>query len=289
MSLPRCAPPVVLLLGSLAALPLSPASGLSAQGNAPSSDTSVNAILAAADRYLLEYQNQLTFLLADETYQQEVFDDGPTPTASRAMTGELFVTFLSADHAWVAVHDVATVDGAPVPDRDDLRALFAREPVAGVARQLVQRNARFNIGHIVRNFNEPTLGLLVLNPRRRTQFKFTRKTVDREGATTLVTLAFRETERPTLVRGVDGRDVYSSGELVIEADTGRIRRTAIHFTYTSIVAELATTYAHDARLDLWVPATFAERYERRRPPREVILCQASYTDWRRFEVQVRIR
>jgi hypothetical protein len=289
MHLLRCVPPAVVLLGSLAALPLTTTPGPAAQGNAQWPDTSAKAVLAAADRYLSSYQKQLTFLLADETYQQDVFDDAPAPTASRAMTGELFVTFLAPDHAWLAVHDVATIDGAPVPDRDDLRAMLAREPVAGVARRLVQRNARFNIGNIVRNFNEPTLGLLVLDPRRRAQFKFTRQDVERDGATTLVRLAFRETDRPTLVRGLDGRDVYSSGTLTVEADTGRIRRTEIHFTYTSIVAELATTYAHDANLDLWVPATFVERYARRRPTQELILCQANYTDWRRFEVQVRIR
>jgi hypothetical protein len=286
----RCATPAAALIGSLAALPLTTAGGRAAADPKQSPDTSAKSVLAAADQYLSTYQQQLTFLLADETYQQDVFnDDAATPTASRAMTGELFVTFLAPDRAWLAVHDVATIDGSPVPDRDDLRAMLAREPVAGVARRLVERNAQFNIGHIVRNFNEPTLGLLVLDPRRRRQFKFIRKNVDRDGATTLVTLAFKETDRPTLVRGMDGSDVYSSGTLTIEPGTGRIRRTEIDFTYATIVAQLATTYARDTKLDLWVPATFVERYARRRPTRELILCQANYTDWRRFEVQVKIQ
>ena len=280
--------PAAVLFGLLAAS-LTTAARTASQPIAQELDTSPKAVIAAAERYLSAYQQQLTFLLADETYRQDVFGGTPAPTASRMMAGELFVTFLAADHAWLAVHDIARVDDVPVADREDLRTLLSREPAAGAARRLVQRNARFNIGSIVRNFNEPTLGLLVLDRRRRSQFKFSGRRIDRDGPTELVTLGFRETDRPTLVRGLDGRDVYSTGELVVEAGTGRIRRTFMQFTYDSIVAQLTTVYVHDPKLDLWVPATFTERYERTRPGYELILCQASYADWRRFEVQVFVR
>jgi hypothetical protein len=252
-------------------------------------DTSVGAVTAAAGAYLSEYQRQLTYLLADEHYTQRVLDRSGAETASRTMTGELFVTFLPADRAWMSVHDFARVDGEPIAGRQDLRALLQRDSVAGVARQLMARNARFNIGRTVRNFNEPTLGLLVLEPRRRSQFSFERTQVEREGDVDLVTLTFQERRGPTLVRSVDGGDLFSSGELTIEAGTGRIRRTLIRFPSGPVAAELTTVYAHEPKLDLWVPVRLLERYERTGRAGELTLGESTYTNWRRFEVDIRIR
>jgi hypothetical protein len=189
----------------------------------------------------------------------------------------------------MSVHDFARVDGEPIAGRQDLRALLQRDSVAGVARQLMARNARFNIGRTVRNFNEPTLGLLVLEPRRRSQFSFERTQVEREGDVDLVTLTFQERRGPTLVRSVDGGDLFSSGELTIEAGTGRIRRTLIRFPSGPVAAELTTVYAHEPKLDLWVPVRLSERYERREEAGELTLCESTYTNWRRFEVDIRIR
>src|SRR6266849_10206218 len=74
-------------------------------------DTSVKAVTAAAAAYLAEYQKQFSFLLADEEYVQQVFDQSGRETARRRMTGESFLTFVPADRAWISVHDVAEVDG----------------------------------------------------------------------------------------------------------------------------------------------------------------------------------
>ncbi len=205
------------------------------------------------------------------------------------MTGEFFVTFLPADHAWISVHDFADVDGRPLDDHEDIRRLLERGAVAGIARRLIDENARFNIGSVTRNFNEPTLGLLVLESKRRSQFKFTRRHVERDGDATMVTLAFKETHSPTLVRGLDGRDLYSSGEILLEAGSGRVRRTDIRFTYGPVTARLTTTYAREPKLGLWVPTQFSEQDQRAGRLREVIRCEATYTNYRRFEVAARIR
>lgn len=159
------------------------------------------------------------------------------------------------------------------------------ERVDGVA---LGREA-FNIGRTARNFNEPTLGLLVLEPRRRSQFSFERTQVEREGDVDLVTLTFQERRGPTLVRSVDGGDLFSSGELTIEAGTGRIRRTLIRFPSGPVAAELTTVYAHEPKLDLWVPVRLLERYERTGRAGELTLGESTYTNWRRFEVDIRIR
>jgi hypothetical protein len=206
------------------------------------------------------------------------------------MKGELFLTFIPADSAWLSVHDFSEVDGEPVEDREDLRALLQKGETVSVVRTVLSRNSRFNLGSILRNFNEPTLALLILEPKRVQRFSFDREEVIRNaGGQTSVRLSFRERERPTLVRDGDNRPVYSRGDVTIDAATGRVERTTIELLDDNVLARLTTTYALDEKVDMWVPVTFAERYERTSRDREVIICEAAYTNYRRFEVTARVK
>lgn len=250
---------------------------------------SVKEVVDAAASYLVEYQKQFAFVLADEEYTQHVLESIVPGPRRRTMTGESFLTFATANHAWISVRDVATVDGVAVPNREDLRALL-QHGVPRMEQQLVERNSRYNIGSIARNFNEPTLGLLVLERLKDDEFKFDLKRVETDGDATVVTLAFKEKGPSTLVHGSDHQPVYSTGELVVEAQTGRIRRTSLELEYGPVLAQLSTDYAKVPTLDMWVPIRFQERYEQKQKnAREVIVCDARYTNYRRFEVQIRIR
>jgi hypothetical protein len=172
-------------------------SGAAPPANPP--DTSPKAVVAAASRYLEEYTTKLAYVVADETYMQETFASEGVRTASRLMKGELFLTFLKADRAWIAVHDVAEVDGEPVPDRQALQMLIARGATSSVVAEVARQNARWNLGRIERNFNEPTLALMVLDKERAGNFNFARKAVETVDGVTLVTLTFTERGRPTIV------------------------------------------------------------------------------------------
>jgi hypothetical protein len=262
--------------------------GLGARSQRP--DTSAKAVTNAAAAYVAGYEERFAFLLADERYEQQVVDDAGHVTARRIMTGESFLTFVSADHAWVSVHDIAEVDGVPADDRQDVRALLEKEPFAGVARLLSEHNARYNLGRITRNFNEPTLGLQVLDPKYRPQFKFDRSRVRLQDDATVVTLTFKEVDWPTLVRGADGSPIYSTGAFDVDAGTGRIRHTSLHLKYGTITADLDTTFSLDEVLDMWVPTRFSERYEQTDAKlREVVACEATYTNYRRFSARGRIK
>jgi hypothetical protein len=254
-------------------------------------DTSPRAVVAAAVRYVADYQQQFAFLIADEHYTQTRLAPDGKPYEERRMIGELFLTYVAADRDWIAVHDVAEVNGRPVADRDDLRALLQQgAEVRGVAGRVAARNAAFNIGKVIRNFNEPTLALRVLDDDALRRFSFDRRAVEGSGEDTVVTLSFRERGRPTIVRGDRARDLESRGELAIEAATGRIRRTLFEVSDGPLRARLETVYAHEPRLDLWVPTTFTERYDLSRPgEKETVLCEAKYTDYRRFLTRGRIK
>jgi hypothetical protein len=253
------------------------------------SQPSTKTIVAAVAKYVADYQKTFAFLLSDETYVQRTFADSGRQTAERTMHGEFFLTYLPADGAWIAVHDVADVDGVPVPDRQNLQALLRTGHVTQVARDVADRNARFNIGGIERNINEPTLPLLIFDEGRTRNFTFSRKDVRDEDGVTVATLAFSERDRPTLVHSPAGAPVYAQGTLLVETGTGRIRQTQIQFKDGAMHATLATTYAPDDTLGLWVPAVFTERYESTRRPRDLTTCEARYTNYRRFDVTGRIK
>jgi hypothetical protein len=252
-----------------------------------SDDLSVKSLVASASKYVARYEQEFAFLLAEETYSQTRLK-GTSTLEQRNLKSEFFLTFLPGDDEWVAVRDVKTVDDQPVATGDDLRTLLAtKAEFRGLIAQVVNRNSRYNIGPVTRTFNEPTLPLLLLETKRVSDVKFDRGAVVKDEETTLVTLNFSERGRPTLVRGPDG-SAPATGELVIEAGTGTIRRTRFDLDRSGIRARLTTTYARDPRLKLWLPDTFTERYETS-STQEIVVCEAQYSNYRRFEVNARIR
>jgi len=265
-------------------------------------DVSEKAIVAAASQYIASYQELLTAVLADETYAQHIVEqipDDPDMPRRRRMSSEIFFMFAPVRRDWMTVRDVIAVDGKAIENRPDFQQALRTLPFEEVAASFRKQNARYNIGRTFRNFNEPTLGLLVLDERQRSRFAFDRARVERSGDVTLVTLRFEEKERPTLIRNVDGRHVFLMGELIVEAGSGRVHRTKVNGRIDDMRIELTTNYEPNQRLDMWVPSRFAEEYEHGVPPRgwspktrrgyERILCEASYTNFRRFGTSVKVK
>src|SRR5260221_6378226 len=204
---------------------------------------SVPTLVEAATAYVEEYEAQLSYLVAAETYTQHeqvsAFSArallGPaaspgmnTVDTKRVMRGELFLTFEPSTHMWIAVRDIADVDGKPVANRQDLQTLLRGRSITSVGEQLKEHNARFNISRVERNFNEPTFALQVLERKNVSRFQFTRNAVTKAGDVALVTLRFDERDGPTLVVALtDHHPIYCSGEFVVEAGTGQVRRAVI--------------------------------------------------------------
>ena len=250
------------------------------QDLSPSPSTRV--LVERVTAYIREYRDAMRFVLADEDYQQAVYDTRGQKTAARHMRGELFLAWVPGDARWIAVHDVQDVDGEPVRDRENLQQLLRAGEVTAVAGRVANRNAAFNVGRVRRNFNEPTLPLLLFDAERLRTISF-----DQPAAGTL---RFRERESPTLVRSVRGRWVPASGEIVADVATGTVQRTRFALRDDLVDVELLTYYQREPKIDLWVPTLFLERYDAWKDPRgEMILCQARYSNYRRFEVSGRVR
>jgi hypothetical protein len=252
-------------------------------------DVSTKGLVATARKYVAEYEKSFAFIVADEWYQQVQRDRDGRIILDRVLKSEVFLTFLQADGEWIAVRDVLEVDGRPVTSRDRLRDLLAKGgQFSGVARQVIDLNARYNIGSVSRNFNEPTLPLLLFESRRASSVEFDRKKVSREGPLTVATLSFSERDSGAIVGGL-GRPAPAKGTFVIDAASGTVRETTFEIKHEDIRVLLKTQYEKDPKLDMWLPATFTERYERTRDVKELIECWAKYSNYRRFETAGRIK
>jgi hypothetical protein len=253
----------------------------------PHVDTSVKAVTGAASAYVEGYNPKMQNVLADEVAVQRVLTPGGAELQSRTTRADFFLTYLPADATFIAVRDVRDVDGTPVDDPDNIRVLIQRAPLWRLASAIAEKNSRFNIGAITRTFNEPTLALLVLTKRHRERFKF-----DPIGTTPgpHVRIKFKERDRPTLVADTNGVPAFSSGELTIDAATGRVEHTVVEFALKIITARIETTYAEDAKLKLWVPSVMRETYEATgNGLDQTIKCVSTYTNYRKFETSAIIK
>jgi hypothetical protein len=273
---------------------------LASAGASQRPDTSTKKVVEAAARYVADYQRQLTSVIADETYTQEIVAQTPRDPQMprlRRTQSEVFFAYLTTDRHWMAIRDVISLDGTALTDRPDLRGAFQKLAAGDVPPKFTEVNSRYNIGRTFRNFNEPTLALLVLDERHRARFSFERKGVEREGNSTLVTIAFTEKDPPTLIQHQRRGRVFSRGEFIVEAGTGRVRRTLLTAKTDALRLELTTTYGPNDRLGMSVPTLFREHYEYGSnatkpfsdPAYERVVCEAQYSNFRRFETSVRIK
>lgn len=279
-----------------ASVPLAIGIGLLVASRTPvivagAADNPVKTLVAATQAYVADLESKVAYGVFDEDCHQSV--RGDAGSKDRVTHGELFLTFLKADGDWIAVHDVAMVNGEPVPDREELAPLLQRGSLQSIRADVTERNARFNIGSVSRNFNEPTLALLVFEPVRVPDFDFSIEPVSADaGGVRLATLRFAQKRdmAGTFINGYGHGRPRVEGHAVVEADTGRVRQTLVTLDVDELSVALTTTYIGDATSDLWLPSVFLERYEsRRKGSKEVDTAETHYTNFRRFQVLGRIK
>lgn len=285
---------------ALAAVAAAMPSALTAAPAPPQQDAlAIARFVDKAADYVRRYQDELTSIIAEEQYSQTVRAQTPRKDGEpreTTLSSEVFFMF-TPGHDWMTIRDVLAVDGRPLDTRPDLRRALEELPAPQVAARFKAYNSRFNVGRVHRNFNEPTLSLLVLDDRHRKRFTFTRAKARSGDAPARVRLTFREHRQPTLIRDLDGQPAYSRGEFALDPATGRIEEIRFLLTVGPLKVALETMYERDARLGIHVPVRFTEHYEDGRPPRdgraggrhEEIECRATYSNFQRFAVQTRIK
>ena len=257
-----------------------------------------DAVLRRAAAYVTKFEETLASAIWSERYEQEQrtrlkFGASGTRfsslTAKRTLESELLLLWLPRETTWIAVRDVIAVDGVRRSDGERrARAAFNGSSVSvDQLRQLADENGRYNIGQIVRTFNEPTLALVFLDEHYRHRFAFQRgkeDTIDRRRA---VTYEFSERTHPTVVQD-KGRDVAARGTLWIDGATGQVLQTLLELTDSAaeLKARMTVRYGAHPKFDVLVPVEMRESYTS--AAGEEITTVATYSDFRQFETAGRL-
>jgi hypothetical protein len=278
-------------------------------------------VLERAGAYVTELQHQLSGIVAEERYTQEITAFSKRGGCRSASTyqsalncrGQLVVPIradLRSDlllvkptgaNEWVQFRDVFEADGKQVRDRSDrLTRLFLNEsPSARVqVGRILEESARFNIGEITRNVNVPVFALQFLLPANQGRFRFSR-TRDRvpdtfarhdaptaafRASTEVWIVEYRETQTSTMIRTSERTDLPSRGRFWIEPSTGRVLMSELIARDRTVTAIIDVSYQSEPLVGFLVPIEMRERYESRNGER--IKGDARYGQFRQFQVNV---
>jgi len=262
-------------------------------------------VLARAGDYVAEFQRQLSGIVAEERYIQDVRPSSTGMGSSnrtiavmhRELTSDLLLVRPEGTDRWIQFRDVFDVDGVRVRDRDErLMKLFVT-PTGSTATQ-VQRisdeSSRYNIGNLLRTVNVPVLALAILEQRTRGRFQFHRREnrakpqlargdAGRWSADWVV--EFDETEPRTIIRTTSGRDMPVHGRFWLDATSGQVLGSEIIAEDTSLRGVIDVEYQREPTIGLMVPVEMREHYDIRRDNSRVDGV-ATYGRFRQFQVKV---
>ena len=262
---------------------------------ASAQEPSLDVVLARAGAYIVEFQRQLSGVVSEERYVQDVHPGtsqgvrfvSPAVTHRDLKSDLLLVKPVGADR-WIQFRDVFEVDGQPVRDRNErLMKLFV-EPSSTTANQverIVSESTRYNIGNLVRSVNVPVLALVVLHPDVQSRFRFKRIGGGATVADAAWVIQYREVEHDTMIRTANGRDLPARGRFWIEPGTGRVLRSELIAQDVTIQGTIDVTYQPEPQIGLLVPIEMREHYEIRKDGSRVD-GTATYSRFRQFQVKV---
>jgi hypothetical protein len=263
--------------------------------------TALDPILGRAGAYVVELQRQLSGVVVEEQYVQDVrypltsdTRTNPFRITHRELKSDLLMVKPIGGDRWLQFRDVFDVDGKPVRDRNErLMQLFLAPSSSSAAQtqRIIDEGARYNIGNLLRTVNTPVFALLVLDPANQPRFRF--KITERadplleHGGTKPagVVVEFQEIQKETMIRTTNNRDMPARGRFWIEAETGRVLRSELIAEDPSIRGIIDVAYEPEPSSRLLVPGIMRERYDLSRDHSRVD-GEATYTRFRQFQVKV---
>lgn len=269
---------------------------------ATAQEPTLETVLERAGAYVTEFQRQLSGVVAEESYSQDVNGQSSGNNLRQAprsdhrdLKSDLLLVKPPGAARWIQFRDVFSVDGMPVRDRNERLVKLFLEPSASTASQverIVVDSARYNIGNVLRTINVPVFALLALEPHRQNSFRFTRA---KAGATAIGrdltapedawVIKYDEQGPGTMITTTNGRDLPSHGRFWIDPLTGRVIMTELIAEDFAIRGTIVVRYQPDASTGLLLPAAMRERYDVRQNGTRVN-GSATYGKFRQFQVKV---
>jgi hypothetical protein len=266
---------------------------------------SLDQLLERVAQYVTRFQDDFAIVISDEQYDQSVVvreESGRTRSREqRQIRSETVFAWLLEQQSWLTARKVLSVDGALVPDskeRIDAALGENTEDRNARLRRLRDEGARFDIGRIYRNFNDPTFVLQFLAPAFQSRFVFTMVGIEKDSWR----VAFSERALPAVIQTPTANLLANGTVWISRADTTIVRtQLVVRDPVANTTAEISVDYRFDPRLGIAVPVRMAEIYNatiRNVAPagslqmfltwREHIECLATYSNYRRFETSGRL-
>jgi hypothetical protein len=249
----------------------------------------LEALLGRAGHYVRQFEADFAAVITDELYDQNSISS-PRTFAHRQLRSEmLFMRLPGQGLSWLTARSVLEVDGRTVPDSQDRLADAIKGAGSGLVerlRSVADEGARFNLGNIRRNFNDPNLALLLLDPDYQPRFSFRLGKEEEIDGLRTRKATFKETWRPTVIKQNTGKDLFTTGSAWIAVEDGVVVVTELSATTdTDLEMAIRVDYRRDPKLQMWIPARMAEHY---RWHRELVDCVATYSNPRRFGTSGRL-
>jgi len=250
-------------------------------------------VMKKAAAYVAEFQQQLSGLVAEETYTQEILKErGSAPYKGnlnpglprRTLRSDLLLVKPAGAARYVEFRDVFEVDGVSVRDRDDRLTRLAGDRSAQSHDRMydiITESARYNIGTIQRNVNTPVMSLQFLDAVFQDRFPFKRATREREQpdargatpapgmpgvvvfrvATEMWTIEYEERSGPTIIRTPRGQRLPARGRFWINPSTGAVLMSELIVKGGGVTAAITVSYQSEPLMGFLVPVAMNESYE----------------------------
>jgi hypothetical protein len=257
-------------------------------GVRPSAEApSLDDVLKRAAAYVAAFHEQLSGIVAEESYRQEIRDTSRFTNSlqthpQRTLRSDLLLVKPPGADRYVELRDVFEVDGQPVRDRQLRLEKLLRDSSAAAEAQIgsiINESARYNIGSVTRNINTPLMALQFLEARQQPRFKF--KHVDKPQpvfgdprdraanetpvfrvATEIWTIEYEERGRGTIIRRPDGRDMPARGRFWINPANGSVLISELIVDGGNVRATVTVSYESEPLMGFLVPIEMRESYVR---------------------------
>ena len=244
-------------------------------------------VLNRTATYVAGFRKQLSSIVAEETYFQEIADTsraagGFGTKQTRTLKSDLLLVRPADADRYVELRDVFELNGEPVRDRQARLERLLGEGSAGSRASIgsiIAQSARYNLGSVVRNINTPLMALMFLDAENQKRFKFKHvekatpvfaAAEDKAGndaplfrvSTEVWTMEYQEHGRDTIVRDTRGRDRPAHGRFWINPADGSVLISELVIDTGGIIATITVSYQSEPLMGFLVPVEMRETYIR---------------------------
>jgi len=247
-------------------------------------------LLDRLDAYLVDYEQRLSLLVAEERYEQQLVVRGRSES-KRVLTSDYGMLRLPNAPAWSGFRDTFLVDGQPVRRREarlDHLLSEASDEAVEQARKIAEENAEYNLGSdlIYRTINVPMLTLDLLSLPNRDRMTFRKRGHEIVDQREVWKIDFVERAPSSLIRTPAGPDQITRGSAWIDPASGTVVKTYLNVVISpTSQTKITVEYRTDFKLGLFVPGSMRESYERFSSR---IVTTATYTNYRQFSTSARL-